>query len=116
MYNQMKKRREELGLSLQQLADRTGISKATLQRYETGVTKKIPQDSYEKICRVLEIGTDGDISALLEESLARLDSDCALMFDGKALDDRTRELLLISLRNSIEMARSVSEQRRNRKK
>ncbi|MBQ7718793.1 MAG: helix-turn-helix transcriptional regulator [Clostridia bacterium] len=112
MYNQMKKRREELGLSLQQLADRTGISKATLQRYETGVTKKIPQDAYEKICRVLEIGMEGDISALLEESLARLDSDCALMFDGIPIDERTRDLLQISIRNSLEMARSVSEQRK----
>ena len=35
-------RREELGLSYQQLADETGMSKSTLQRYETGSIKNIP--------------------------------------------------------------------------
>ena len=110
MYEDIKKRREELGLSLQQLADKTGIPKPTLQRYETGATKKVPQEAFEKLRRVLGTGADeNDISAMLEESLAKLDSDCALMFDGKALDDRTRELLLKSLRNSIEMAKMISE-------
>ena len=32
----IKHRREELNLSFQQLADLTGMSKSTLQRYETG--------------------------------------------------------------------------------
>ena len=32
----MKDRRTELGMSYQTLADRTGLSKSTLQRYETG--------------------------------------------------------------------------------
>lgn len=38
----IKKRREELGLSYQELADRTGMSKSTLQRYETGDIANIP--------------------------------------------------------------------------
>ena len=112
MYERLKKRREELGLSLQQLADKTGIPKPTLQRYETGITKKVPQEAFEKLRRALGLDADeNDISALLEESLAKLDSDCALMFDGKVLDGRTRELLLKSLRNSIEMAKMISENR-----
>ncbi|MBO6302375.1 MAG: helix-turn-helix domain-containing protein [Ruminiclostridium sp.] len=38
----IKVRRKELGLSYQELADLTGISKSTLQRYETGSIKSIP--------------------------------------------------------------------------
>ena len=35
-------RRKELGMSYQDLADATGMSKSTLQRYETGDIKNIP--------------------------------------------------------------------------
>ena len=38
----MKHRRLELGLTYQNLADRVGLSKSTLQRYETGTTQNIP--------------------------------------------------------------------------
>lgn len=40
--NRIKTRRETLGLSLQELSDKTGISKSTLQRYETGAIKGVP--------------------------------------------------------------------------
>lgn len=39
---QLMRRRTELGLTYQELSNRTGISAATLQRYETGKIKKIP--------------------------------------------------------------------------
>ena len=38
----LRSRREELGLSYYGLAERTGLSKSTLQRYETGKIKNIP--------------------------------------------------------------------------
>lgn len=114
MYEGLKLRREALGMSLQELAEKTGISKSSLQRYENGITKKIPLEAAEKLQKVLGIKfTDSsdelDISAVLQESLDKLDSDCALMFDGKVLDDRTRELLLISLKNSIRMAKMTAK-------
>lgn len=37
----IKSRRKELGLSYQQLANRTGIHKSSLQRYETGFISSI---------------------------------------------------------------------------
>ena len=36
----MKTRREELNMSYQTLSEKVGISKSTLQRYETGYIKK----------------------------------------------------------------------------
>lgn len=43
----MKEQREKEKLSFQDLADRTGLSKSTLQRYETGGIKNIPLDKLQ---------------------------------------------------------------------
>ena len=47
-------RRKELGLSYQELADRTGISKSTLQRYETGGIRSIPLEKLGVLAKGLE--------------------------------------------------------------
>ena len=51
--SRMKKRREELNMSYQTLSDKVGISKSTLQRYETGYIKNMPVDKLEDIARAL---------------------------------------------------------------
>lgn len=40
--SRIRQRREELGLSYQDLASLTGMSKSTLQRYETGEIRNLP--------------------------------------------------------------------------
>ncbi|MBP3857410.1 MAG: helix-turn-helix domain-containing protein [Ruminiclostridium sp.] len=47
-------RRKELGMSYQELADCTGISKSTLQRYETGSIKNIPLDKLDVLAQGLK--------------------------------------------------------------
>ena len=49
----IKDKRIELGLSLQDLADLTGMSKSTLQRYETGYIRNIPIDKFELLAKAL---------------------------------------------------------------
>lgn len=62
----IKSRREQLGLSFQQLADLTQMSKSTLQRYETGGIKNIPLDKLEVLAQALQttplllLGIDDD--------------------------------------------------------
>ncbi len=116
MYRRIKLLRERKGLSLQDVADKSGIAKSTLQRYETGKTKKIPQSAISALEDVFEakIASDNfseedkkDISHILENCLFKLNSE-ALMFDGKILDDETRSLLKASIKNSIEMAKIIS--------
>ena len=51
----MKTRREELNMSYQTLSEKVGISKSTLQRYETGYIKNMPVDKLEEIANALEI-------------------------------------------------------------
>lgn len=49
----IKGRREALGYSFQDLADRTGMSKSTLQRYESGGIKNVPLDKLDVLAKAL---------------------------------------------------------------
>ena len=51
----IKKRRTDLNMSYQDLANKTGLSKSTLQRYETGSIKNMPIDKLEVIANALNI-------------------------------------------------------------
>ena len=53
----MKQARESAGVSLSDLSALTGIAKSTLQRYETGNTKKIPIDAISIIEKILNLST-----------------------------------------------------------
>lgn len=53
--SRMKARRAELKMSFQELADKTGLSKSTLQRYETGKTEKLPVEKARLIALALEM-------------------------------------------------------------
>lgn len=53
--NRIKARRIELDLSYQELANKTGLSKSTLQRYETGYIKKVPINHIEILAKALNI-------------------------------------------------------------
>lgn len=50
----LKDRREALGYSFQQLAELTGMSKSTLQRYESGAIKNIPLARLEALTTALQ--------------------------------------------------------------
>ena len=50
----IKKRRLELEYSFQDLANKTNMSKSTLQRYETGAIKNLPLDKLEVLASALQ--------------------------------------------------------------
>lgn len=92
-------RRLELGLSYQDVADATGLSKSTIQRYETGAIRKVPINQIEDLARALHTTpsylmgwddspgyfTDVDSIVLLEELKKR--PEFRVMFDStKDLD------------------------------
>lgn len=60
----IKNRRESLEMSYQTLAEKTGLSKSTLQRYETGGIKNIPIEKLRLITDALGIS----INELLNEN------------------------------------------------
>ncbi|MBU3195697.1 helix-turn-helix domain-containing protein [Clostridium algidicarnis] len=55
MNEKIKIRREELGLTLQEVGEYLGVSKATVQRYESGEIKNLKLGSIEKLAKILKI-------------------------------------------------------------
>lgn len=53
--DRIKNRRNELMMSYQDLADKTGLSKSTLQRYETGSIKNMPIDKLGILANALNV-------------------------------------------------------------
>lgn len=54
----VRERRQSLGLSYQDLAEKTDMSKSTLQRYETGAIKNIPLDKLEILAKALQMSPE----------------------------------------------------------
>ena len=50
----IKIRRLELNLTLEEVSNKLGVSKPTLQRYESGVISNIPFDKVERLAEILE--------------------------------------------------------------
>ena len=51
-YRKLKKSRLKRKFTLAEVSDKTGIPTATLQRYEEGVTRKVPLKAIKKICEL----------------------------------------------------------------
>lgn len=69
--NRIKERRIELGYSFQDLANLTGMSKSTLQRYETGSIKNIPLDKLKVLASALRVSPEWIMGWDAESNLAR---------------------------------------------
>ena len=58
----LKQRRSALGISYQELAEKTGLSKSTIQRYETGNIKSIPVEKLDALAKGLDTTVEQLIS------------------------------------------------------
>lgn len=96
----MKNRREELNMSYQTLSEKVGISKSTLQRYETGFIKNMPVDKLEDIANALNVSPAYLMGWEIEEP-----TTLAAHFDG---DEYTED--------ELEEIRQFAEFVKNRKK
>lgn len=79
--NRMKTRREELNMSYQTLSEKVGISKSTLQRYETGYIKNMPVDKLEEIARALNV-SPSYLMGWHESEPVKNTTTLAVHFDG----------------------------------
>jgi len=54
IYEKIKARREELGLTIEEVANRLGVNKSTISRYESEQIKKMPIDFIEPLAEILK--------------------------------------------------------------
>ena len=89
----MKSRREELHMSYQTLSDKVGISKSTLQRYETGYIKNMPIHKLEDIAAALHVSPSYLMGWDNTETLPK-EITLAAHFDGNEYtEDELEEIL-----------------------
>lgn len=136
----LKEARRNKQMTLDEVAKIVGVSRATIQRYESGTIANIPPDKLSILAQIFGTNIDylingtklnnmadniklnardeRDIKRKLDEAIASLDSKEALMFDGEPLemDDDTKDLLRASLENSIRLAKTLAKKKYTPKK
>ena len=129
----LKKARIKKGLSQKETAEQIGMSYPRYNHYETG--KREPDNkTLTLIANFLDVSVDyllgneqkkeplsnreeqgKDLSKQLDEILLELELQAdGLMFSGQALDDRTKEALIISLRNAMELAEAMNKKEKDK--
>ena len=105
--SRLKERRLFLGMTYQQLADKTGISKSSLQRYENGGIKNLSYDKIYKLAEALEVSVQyfadlsndytGEIVPIETQSISRFNRANYMYnikkFEFKALQKITPTLI-----------------------
>jgi len=56
--NRIRERRKQLGITAEEIADKTNISRSTMYRYEQGAIQNIPAVNLKAIADVLEVSID----------------------------------------------------------
>lgn len=113
----IKNRRMELDYSFQDLADLTGMSKSTLQRYEAGSIKNIPLDKLKDLAKALKVtpewimGWDSpkqeNNSYYLNEDVAAIAQEIYEDKDLKMLFDASRKVSKEDMQLVIDMVKRL---------
>ncbi|MES5928114.1 helix-turn-helix transcriptional regulator [Bacillus cereus group sp. MG9] len=121
----LKKERERRNWSQKFVAEKIGITNTVLSNYERDY-RDPDTTTLGKLADLYEISTDQllgrsnklskneerDIARDLEKTLEELEnSEEALMFDGEPIDEHTKEMIRISLENSMRMAKQLAKQK-----
>jgi len=123
--DRVKTRRNELGLSFQEVADITGMSKSTLQRYESGGIKNIPLDKLKSLAEALQCTPEWllglpekepaltrknkkDIQEALDEMRQQL-LDGDLLFDGSPVSDEDTVAIITAMETAMNIVKQKNK-------
>lgn len=124
--SKIKALRKEKKQTQQNMADLLGVRRSTYGEYERGKILP-PMDKLKMIAEHFDVTidyligneestdeTEMDVSDNLESALEYLKNDNDLFFNGKPLDDETRDLLISSIENGLKMAYIISKSKRGK--
>lgn len=117
--------RKELKLTQAQLAQKLGVGRTTVNGYEQGIISP-PPEKIKMMSEIFDVTTDyiigksddrlltvrdnNDIAEKMKDLLQTIElSQNDLTFNGQELDDITRQLLIQSLQNSLEIGKTISK-------
>lgn len=139
--DRLKKIRKEKKVTQEELAKIIGVERSTIGKYESTTTIPSP-DILTKLADYFNVSVDyllgreansiqadikkeptvddelnerdkRDIAKRLERTLEDIEYNEAMMFDGEPIDDSTKELLRISLENSLKLAKIRAKEKYN---
>lgn len=122
--------RKSKGYSIMKVRELTGLSKSTISELENDKSSPTTE-TLGKLAKALDVNIEDffkenddinveniqiskkaekDIKKALSNTLEQLEnSQDGLMFDGEPIDDETRELLRLSLENSMKLAKQIAK-------
>lgn len=102
VYERIKARRKELGLSADDVADALGVSRATVYRYESADIEKLPTTIIEPLSKILRcsiaylMGWEKNVNTYSEDfQLSDLEKDIIKKF--RTLNNGERSMFLRSI-------------------
>lgn len=133
LYENILKLCQQAGITGGKLCQDLGFSRSTLSDLKSGRISSLSSQKLQRIAEYFTVPVDAllsgkasagltarderDISKKLQETLHQLEhGQEGLMFDGEPIDDETRELLYISLKNSLEISKRIAKQKYTPKK
>lgn len=133
LYENIQNLCQQAGITGGKLCSELGFSRSTLSDLKSGRVASLSSAKLQKIAEYFSVPVDvllgadtnqtltprdeRDISRKLEDTLRQLEGgQDGLMFDGEPIDDETRELLYISLKNSLELSKRIAKQKYSPKK
>lgn len=90
-YYDISARRKELGLTLEEVGNRVGVSKSTVKKWETGYIENMKRDKIALLASVLEI-SPLELMGITEESETTVHSISPLSPSEQKLIDNYRQL------------------------
>lgn len=111
--NKIKTRRQELGLTLEDVAQAVGVGRSTVRKWETGMIKNMGRDKIAALAKVLQISpvelvpVPGSIRTEDEERLEALHQNPRLGL----LFDRSRKMSHEDVEFMLQMADRILKER-----
>lgn len=107
-------RRIELGMTMKELADKVGVSEATISRWESGEIKNMRRDAVANLARALQINpkvlmnwNDDEPGYYVDPETARLAQAAANDPDMRLLLDAKRDLPPEDMKMIIDLAKRL---------
>ena len=130
----IKSKRLELSMTLEELANKVGISRQTIQRYESGVISNIPSDKIEKLAEALECSPaflmgwdqkdqlnekdkksiDKDLNNIMQEF--REGTDGTAYYNGVELEESDLDLIESAMKIALEQIKIKNKEKYTPKK
>lgn len=130
----LKVRREELNLTLEEVGDFVGVTKSTVRKWENGMINNMGRDKIAKYAEILKISPlelledaqphytlnakdERDIETKMREIITDLENNALFSKEDQSeLSEETRELLRASIENSIRLAKQMAKKKYTPKK